>query len=182
MTAPWLRNEHGALSGVKSTSYAENVRALAYATERAATEAIFLNTVGNVSEGTGSNLFLIFGSEVVTPPLAAGPLAGITRELLLEWCPIAEADVTAEDAGSSRRSLHHFLLAGCPGGPSLGRRRPRGTRATDRAAGQDLRRAGPRRPRSVGRLIIGIAAATRLSAGWDKVGVALRGEGRLAQW
>ena len=98
VTAPWLRNERGALAGVKSTSYAENVRALAYATERAATEAIFVNTVGNVSEGTGSNLFLIFGSEVVTPPLAAGPLAGITRELLLEWCPIAEADVTAEDA------------------------------------------------------------------------------------
>ena len=61
MTAPWRRNEHGALAGVKSTSYAENVRALAYATERAATEAIFVNTVGNVCEGTGSNIFFVFG-------------------------------------------------------------------------------------------------------------------------
>ena len=34
VTAPWTRNEHGALAGVKSTSYAENVRALGYAAER----------------------------------------------------------------------------------------------------------------------------------------------------
>jgi branched-chain amino acid aminotransferase len=98
VTAPWTRNERGALTGVKSTSYAENVRALAYATERSANEAIFVNTMGNLSEGTGSNVFLVFGSEVVTPPLTAGPLAGITRELLLEWAPIAETDVRAEDA------------------------------------------------------------------------------------
>ncbi len=86
VTAPWSRNEHGALAGVKSTSYAENVRALAYAAERGAGEAIFLNTAGNVCEGTGTNIFCVFGDEVVTPPLTAGPLAGITRELLLEWC------------------------------------------------------------------------------------------------
>lgn len=98
VTAPWTRNERGALAGVKSTSYAENVRALAYATERDATEAILVNSVGNICEGTGSNIFLVFGSEVATPPLAAGPLAGITRQLLLEWAPIAEADVRAEDA------------------------------------------------------------------------------------
>ena len=98
VTAPWTRNERGALAGVKSTSYAENVRALAYATDRSASEAILINTAGNVCEGTGSNIFLVFGSEVVTPPLAAGPLAGITRQLLLEWVPIAEADVRAEDA------------------------------------------------------------------------------------
>lgn len=101
VTAPWTRNEHGALVGVKSTSYAENVRALAYATERGATEAILVNTAGNMCEGTGSNIFFVFGSEVATPPLAAGPLAGITRQLLLEWAPIAEADVRAEDAAQA---------------------------------------------------------------------------------
>src|SRR5918994_6997704 len=53
VTAPWTRNEHGALSGVKATSYAENVRGLAYASSRGATEAIFPNTARNVSEGTG---------------------------------------------------------------------------------------------------------------------------------
>jgi branched-chain amino acid aminotransferase len=97
-TSPWSRNEHGALAGVKSTSYAENVRTLAYATERGATEAILLNTAGHVCEGTGSNLFCVFGSEIITPPLSAGPLAGITRDLVLEWCDVREADLSLAEA------------------------------------------------------------------------------------
>lgn len=98
VTAPWRRNEHGALTGVKSTSYAENVLALAYATKRDASESIFLNTAGDVCEGTGTNVFCVFGAEVVTPPLSAGPLAGITRELLLEWFDIVERDLTPVEA------------------------------------------------------------------------------------
>lgn len=98
VTAPWTRNEHGALTGVKSTSYAENVRALAHAHAHEASEAIFLNTAGNVCEGTGTNFFCVLGSEIVTPPLSAGPLAGITRELLLDWCPVTERDVTLAEA------------------------------------------------------------------------------------
>src|SRR5215213_1334622 len=98
VTAPWTRNEHGALSGVKSTSYAENVRTLAYASRRRATEAIFLNTEGNVCDGTGTNIFMVFGGKVVTPPLGAGPLAGITREVILEWCEVEERDVTLAQA------------------------------------------------------------------------------------
>jgi branched-chain amino acid aminotransferase len=98
VTSPWSRNEHGALAGVKSTSYAENVRTLAYATEHGATEAILLNTAGRVCEGTGSNLFCVFGGEIITPPLASGPLAGITRDLVLEWCDVREADLSLTEA------------------------------------------------------------------------------------
>ena len=43
-------------------------------------------------------MFCVFGDEVVTPPLSAGPLAGITRELLLEWVPVVERDLTLEEA------------------------------------------------------------------------------------
>ena len=98
VTAPWTRNERGALAGVKSTSYAENVRTLGYAAEKEASEAIFLNTAGHVCEGTGTNIFLVFGDTVVTPPLSSGPLAGITRELIMEWSPVAERDLTVEEA------------------------------------------------------------------------------------
>jgi branched-chain amino acid aminotransferase len=101
VTAPWRRNENGALTGVKSTSYAENVRGLAYAVSCGASEAIFLNTVGQVCEGTGTNIFFVFGDEIVTPPLAAGPLAGITRELLLEWRQIMERNVMPEEAAAA---------------------------------------------------------------------------------
>ena len=98
VTAPWTRNEHGALAGVKSISYAENVRALRYAAERQASEAIFLNTAGHVCEGTGSNIFLVFGDTIITPPLSSGPLAGITRELIMEWSSVDERDLTLEEA------------------------------------------------------------------------------------
>jgi branched-chain amino acid aminotransferase len=98
VTAPWTRNEQGALAGVKSTSYAENVRGLGYAANHDASEAIFLNTAGHVCEGTGTNVFMVFGDTVVTPPLSAGPLAGITRELIMEWGTVEQGDLTLEEA------------------------------------------------------------------------------------
>jgi branched-chain amino acid aminotransferase len=81
---PWSRNEHGALAGLKTISYASNVRALAYAHERAAGEAIFPNTQGNLCEATGSNVFLVRDGELLTPPATAGCLLGVTRALVLE--------------------------------------------------------------------------------------------------
>jgi branched-chain amino acid aminotransferase len=98
VTAPWRRNEHGALAGVKSTSYAENVRGLGFAANCSAGEAIFLNTAGHVCEGTGSNIFMVFGDTVLTPPLSSGPLAGITRELIMEWRQVEERDLTLDEA------------------------------------------------------------------------------------
>jgi branched-chain amino acid aminotransferase len=108
VTAPWTRNERGALAGVKSTSYAENVRTLRYAAEREASEAIFLNTAGHICEGTGSNIFLVFEDTVVTPPLSAGPLPGITRELIMEWSSIEERNLTLAEA---KRADEVFLTS-----------------------------------------------------------------------
>src|SRR6476646_9943292 len=51
---PWTRNERSAVAGLKTTSYADNVVALAYARARRASEAIFGNTRGELCEGTGS--------------------------------------------------------------------------------------------------------------------------------
>ncbi len=94
---PWPRNEHGALAGVKSTSYAENALALAYAKERGSGEAIFANTAGRLCEGTGSNVFVVRGGRLLTPPLSSGCLAGVTRELTLEWCGGEEEDLSLDD-------------------------------------------------------------------------------------
>lgn len=98
VTVPWTRNERGAVTGLKTTSYAENVRALAYAQERGAGEAIFLNTRGELCEATGSNVFVVRDAVVRTPPGSAGCLLGVTRALVLELCaehgiPAAEADL-----------------------------------------------------------------------------------------
>jgi branched-chain amino acid aminotransferase len=96
VTVPWPRNERGAVTGLKTTSYAENVIALARAAEHGASEAVFANTVGTLCEGTGSNVFYVVDGEVRTPTLAAGCLAGITRELVLEWYGGVECDEPVE--------------------------------------------------------------------------------------
>jgi branched-chain amino acid aminotransferase len=83
-TVPWSRNEHSSTAGLKTTSYAENVVALAHAKERGAAEAVLANTAGALCEGTGSNVFVVVGGELLTPPLSSGCLAGVTRGLVLE--------------------------------------------------------------------------------------------------
>ena len=67
ITVPWTRNERGAVTGLKTTSYAENVVALARAHEQGASEALFPNTVGQLCEGTGSNVFVVLDGRIHTP-------------------------------------------------------------------------------------------------------------------
>ncbi|MFJ6707515.1 MULTISPECIES: aminotransferase class IV [unclassified Streptomyces] len=93
ITLPWTRNERGAVTGLKTTSYAENVVALARARQHGASEALFANTVGRLCEGTGSNVFVVLDGEIHTPPLASGCLDGITRALAVEWTGAKETDL-----------------------------------------------------------------------------------------
>lgn len=109
VVVPWTRNERGAAAGLKTTSYAENVIALRYAKARDGTEAVFANNRGELCEGTSSNVFVAVGGRLVTPPLSSGCLAGVTRELLLEWLPEAEEGVLGVD--ELRRSPEAFLTS-----------------------------------------------------------------------
>lgn len=90
---PWPRNERSPLAGLKTTSYGENVVALAWAKERGASEAIFGNLAGNLCEGTGTNVFLGVNGRLLTPTLSSGCLAGVTRALILEVVHAVEEDV-----------------------------------------------------------------------------------------
>jgi branched-chain amino acid aminotransferase len=105
---PWVRNERSAVAGLKTTSYAENVVALDRAHHDGSSEAIFANTAGDLCEGTGSNIFLVRGGELLTPPLTSGCLAGITRELVLEWTDAREATLSLDDL---RRADEAFLTS-----------------------------------------------------------------------
>jgi branched-chain amino acid aminotransferase len=109
VTVPWTRNEHGATAGLKTTSYAENVIALAHAQAHGGTEAILANTAGHLCEGTGSNVFYVLDGELRTPSLAAGCLAGITRELVVEWCGAREVDEPLADVRD--RASEAFLVS-----------------------------------------------------------------------
>lgn len=97
ITVPYPRNERGALAGVKTVSYGENVVALDHAKKAGADEAIFGNLAGNLCEGTGTNIFIVRDGRLLTPPLSAGCLAGVTRGIVLDLCrengiEVAESD------------------------------------------------------------------------------------------
>jgi branched-chain amino acid aminotransferase len=125
----WPRNERAATAGLKTTSYADNVVALRAAKEAGADEALMTDTRGRVCEGTGSNVFFVVNGHLVTPSLATGCLAGITRELVLETVDVMVADVplellfTADEAllTSSTRDvqpvshLDGWAFPACPG-------------------------------------------------------------------
>lgn len=96
VTVPWVRNERGATAGLKTTSYAENVIAVMHARSRGAEEALLANTRGELCEGTASNVFVVTDGVLRTPPLESGCLAGITRELAIEWCRGAGLEVVEE--------------------------------------------------------------------------------------
>jgi len=111
---PWVRNERSPVVGAKTTSYADNVVALDWAHQRGFSEGLFLNTRDEVCEGTGTNLFLVRDSQIVTPPLTSGCLAGITRDLVIEWAGALERTLTWADVleadevflTSSTREVH----------------------------------------------------------------------------
>lgn len=84
VTAPWRRNAHSPLAGIKCAAWAENTLALRHAAQHGAGEAILLNTAGELCECAASNLFLVRtgvhdNPEILTPPLRSGCLPGITR-------------------------------------------------------------------------------------------------------
>ncbi|GAA0625613.1 aminodeoxychorismate lyase [Sporichthya brevicatena] len=98
VVVPWVRNERSAVAGVKTTSYGDNVVALAHAHSAGAGEALFANTIGELCEGTATNVFVVHDGVVRTPPLTSGCLAGVTRALVLAWCPeVREERLTPAD-------------------------------------------------------------------------------------
>jgi len=109
---PWVRNERSAVAGLKTTSYAENAFVLAHARSRGADEALLANTVGELCEGTATNVFVERDGELLTPGLHTGCLAGITRELVLEWSAEAGLPVREAAPGELAYAVLDEVLAG----------------------------------------------------------------------
>lgn len=85
ITVPTVRNLHSALNpAIKSLNYLNNILAKIEANNAGCEEAVMLNAEGFVAECTGDNLFIIKESQLLTPPLSAGALYGITRRVVME--------------------------------------------------------------------------------------------------
>jgi branched-chain amino acid aminotransferase len=82
---PMKRATKGGLDPrIKSSNLLTNVLALREAQRRKAYEAIFLNSEEKVAEGSMSNVFIVVKGSIRTPPISAGILEGITRELVID--------------------------------------------------------------------------------------------------
>ncbi len=91
------RNEYSPLSKLKTLNYLDNLLARAEARRAGADEAILLNTAGRLAEASASNLFLVDDKgSVLTPPVSAGILPGITRACVLELCAVGQIPFSEE--------------------------------------------------------------------------------------
>jgi branched-chain amino acid aminotransferase len=79
------RNHPRALDpAIKSSNLLNNILAVREAQARGCDEPLLLNHEGFLAEGASTNLFVVLDGTILTPPLSAGILAGITREVVLE--------------------------------------------------------------------------------------------------
>jgi branched-chain amino acid aminotransferase len=85
VTASTARNHPAALSPrIKSLNYLNNILAKIEGLQAGCIEALMLNHKGEVAECTGDNIFVVRNNTVLTPPLDAGILEGITRDTVIE--------------------------------------------------------------------------------------------------
>jgi len=85
ITVSTMRNHPAALSPrIKSLNYLNNILAKIEGLQAGCVEALMLNHRGEVAECTGDNLFLVSRGDVLTPPIDAGILEGITRDAVIE--------------------------------------------------------------------------------------------------
>lgn len=95
ITVPTTRNLHSALNpAIKSLNYLNNILAKIEANNAGCEEAIMLNAEGFVAECTGDNIFIVKEGHLLTPPLSAGALYGITRRVVMELAVTAGLKVS----------------------------------------------------------------------------------------
>ena len=104
ITVPTTRNLHSAVNpAIKSLNYLNNILAKIEAQNGGCEEAVMLNSEGYVAECTGDNLFIVKAGRLLTPPLSAGALYGITRQTVMELA--TESGVAVSEPNLTRYDL-----------------------------------------------------------------------------
>jgi len=104
ITAATIRSHPAALSPrVKSLNYLNNILAKIEAIRGGCLEALMLNHKGEVAECTGDNVFIVKNGELRTPPISAGILEGVTRNVVIELA--RDADLTVKEMTLTRHDI-----------------------------------------------------------------------------
>jgi branched-chain amino acid aminotransferase len=98
ITVVTARNHPNALSPrIKSLNYLNNILAKIECRQAGVVEGVMLNTSGYVAECTGDNIFIVKAGVLLTPPLHAGILEGVTRQVVIEQAAKAGIEVRQPD-------------------------------------------------------------------------------------
>lgn len=105
ITASTIRNHPAALSPrIKSLNYLNNILAKIEGLQAGCIEALMLNTKGEVAECTGDNIFLVRGGVLLTPPLDAGILEGVTRDAVIELA--RESNIEVRETALTKHDVY----------------------------------------------------------------------------
>ena len=105
VTVPTRRMGPATLNpAIKSLNYLNNVLARIEANLANADEALMLNDTGNIAECTADNVFMVKGGQIMTPPITAGALRGITRATVFDIA--AELDIAISERELTRHDLY----------------------------------------------------------------------------
>ncbi len=110
VTASTIRNHSAALSPrIKSLNYLNNIMAKIEGLQAGCVEALMLNAKGEVAECTGDNIFVVRNGVLMTPPIDAGILEGITRDAVIELAE--EAGIEVQQIALTRHDV--FIADEC---------------------------------------------------------------------
>jgi len=129
------RNDPLALDpAIKSCNLINNILAVQEAQAKGAFEPVMLNAMGEVAESASSNVFMVRKGELLTPPLDAGILPGVTRRVVIELAaglglalreePIAVKDLLAADEAFLTSTLKEVMPISTIDGRPVGSGRP----------------------------------------------------------
>ncbi len=100
----WIRIDSAAqpMKAKAASNYSNAALARVEALNEGYDEAIMLNSQGNIAEGSAENIFILKDNQIITPPLTAGVLEGITRDSVIKIIEenggqVIEADLDRED-------------------------------------------------------------------------------------
>lgn len=98
------------LPQMKRGNYADCLYAADYARQKGAREALFIDTEGNLLEGSTSNLFALIDQQLITPPLGQTVLAGIMRRQIIDAAtelgiPVSERSLKREELATAEEAF-----------------------------------------------------------------------------
>lgn len=107
------RNEKALGAGLKLLGYAEAILGVMEAEDAGADEALFLDLEGHLVEASASNVFVVQGGKLRTPPTSCGILPGVTRSWILEsFEEASEAELYPDDLFSADEAFLSSTVRG----------------------------------------------------------------------